>query len=717
MRGVDTGNDGRAVQVMVGNGNGNGNGNGRRWSGNGAVRARHGGAILLAAVLLLGSATPGWSVATDDDDAGAGEGAASDGDHEVGVGDGDPGAERPMDVLVAEDGTGGQDDASQLSSPDDVLAGEDEAAPVGGSSPGTVTAADDQERAEQPQGPVDDEPAPARVPSDGEGEERPDDPDPRPESTGTATLLRTGNALAVGNLGENEVLQVIEVLVVDGGTVRIEQIAIIVSVGSARAHTGGNVVAAGGDDDRVTASVITGNAVAIGNASFTDIDQRLALEGGPGQTITAEQFALIEHTGVAYAASGANQAIAGSAGTSVTGSSVTSTGYAYAIGNLSEVSIHQGGVAAASGDAWVSSEQHATVVNRGVAVADTGGNLASTPSGGGSLETGVAIAEGSVSVNDVEQRATAVAAGGATVEMRQGALVLNLGVAMARTGGNHLGAASATEGEAAGTGHDPMAFAGFEEALLSIVLADSTDLAGLGSLLQRLLSAALEEPIELWSHWSDATTTSWEDEEHATFVELIQRALVFDLGRAWVESGANLVAEAAHDLATSDAVRDRALAEIRTGDALAIGNLSIVEVCQRMGLNTDPPSPPCRPQPLMPSPNPAPGVVPAAQVEPPDAVGGSGTTVPAPPPGEVAPAEPTPDSEVLEAGPPRTDPPPVGAEQGVQGEVVRVGLGGPAQAPALPRTGTSSTSLVVVGLLLAFLGAAVLSRWPRRDLR
>ncbi len=512
-----------------------------------------------------------------------------------------------------------------------------------------------------------------------------DVPETQPSATGTATLVRTGNALAVGNLGENEVVQVIEVLVIDGGTVRIEQVAIVVSVGSARAHSGSNVVAAGSADGSAVASVITGDAVAIGNATSTDIDQRLALRGGPGQTITAEQRALVEHSGYAFASSGGNQVIAGGSGTGAAGASVTTTGNAYAIGNLSETIILQDGTATAEGDAWIASEQHASVLNRGVAIADTGGNQGDGGAGGAQLDTGGAIAEGSVSTNRVGQRAAAVARGGATVEMRQGALMLNLGVAIARSGGNaldHTGTDLTTS--ETGPGADLTGFDGFEEALLSIVLADELDLAGIGSVLQGLLSAALDEPIELWSQWSDETTTSWTDAEHDTMVEMIQRALVFDLGRAWVDSGDNAVLEVEHDGATSDSLRDRALAEVQSGDAFAVGNLAIADVCQRMGINTDAPGPPCVPEPE--AQQPAPQAAPVLQ------------EVEAEEPAAEEPAERTP--EVLETAitaPPQPRPEP---EPTVAIEPVSVS----SPSAALPRTGVNVVDLVLVGLLLALLG-------------
>jgi hypothetical protein len=337
------------------------------------------------------------------------------------------------------------------------------------------------------------------------------------------------------------------------------------------------------------------------------------------------------------------------------------------------------------------------VVNRGLAVADTGGNVAVGGGGGGHLETGMAIAEGSVSINQVGQQARAIVSGGATVEMRQGALVLNLGVAVARSGGNSLDASGQELATSSAERDDDLTtFDAFEEALLSIVLADGADLDGIGSLLQRLLSAALDEPVELWSHWSDETTTSWTDADSGTFVEMIQRALVFDLGWAWVNSGGTTILEEDHDLAASDALRNRALAEVRSGHAFAIGNLALVDVCQRMGINTDPPAPPCVPEVEAPRPLPTTWTEPTLQEAAPDDAAAEETVAPSP----EAP------SEVLDAV--TRDPEPETPVATPPAQIERVVLASP--TATLPRTGVSATAMAAVGFLLALLGAWVLGR-------
>ncbi|MFP4312466.1 MAG: hypothetical protein ACLFS9_10880, partial [Nitriliruptoraceae bacterium] len=240
---------------------------------------------------------------------------------------------------------------------------------------------------------------------------------------------------------------------------------------------------------------------------------------------------------------------------------------------------------------------------------------------------------------------------------------------------------------------DLSTFDGFEEALLSIVLADELDLAGVGSVLQRLLSAALDEPIELWSHHSDETTTSWTDEENETMVEMIQRALVFDLGRAWVDSGDNAILEQGG--AASGELRGRALAEIRSGDAFAIGNLAIAEVCQRMGINTHAPGPDCVPEPAPERPRPTPSPEPVLQEAPAEEAAPEEAA-----PEETALAEETETTpEVLDtvvATPREPAPEPAVA-------IERVSAASP--AAALPRTGVNAIELALIGLLLAMLGA------------
>jgi hypothetical protein len=530
-----------------------------------------------------------------------------------------------------------------------------------------------------------DEAEPIASPSDVSDEGAPDEPlpgaqaelaaetAPGEQETTTGTILRTGNAVAVGNGSETYVTQVVDVLLSDAGRARVEQVVLVINVGAARAITGGNAVTVGGASDTAQLTIRTGDALAVGNLSVTEIDQRLALALPTGE-LSAAQVALVSNTGVAIASSGGDRA------TAANGTAEVATGDAYAIGNLSEVAILQLADVDAHGDASVAASQAAVVVNRGLAVADSGGAVAAAA--GGSLTTGLAIAEGNVSSTAVTQRTVVVSLGSAEVEVRQGAIVLSLGVAIARSGGNGIGSDAAAVGAS-----------GFELAVLELVLTDLDAVESLGGVLLELLAELLGQPLELLLATEELRVETWQDAVSGRSLEVVQRTLIFDLGVAIAVVGDDVVvlgggpdgSDVQEELASR-------LAEVRatveTGDATAFGNVSLTVLCQRLTVDRSlEQAPSCVPPPMIGQPAPDPGG------EPPE-----GPTR----------MRPSPEPEVLSASPLGPDPDPVTWVTWETWTWWTTWWWQPAGAPAaLPRTGGELTQLLLLGSLLVALGLAV----------
>ena len=210
--------------------------------------------------------------------------------------------------------------------------------------------------------------------------------------------------------------------------------------------------------------------MAIGNDATTSIIQAAAGHAVAGTSDSTGQSAVALRVGLAVADTGVN-VIASTSTSAGAGAATISTGSAEAIGNLSSTDIAQIATAAASGSATISINQWATVLNLGLALANSGGNdiggllagvvdlrdqlLASqlvalllpallTPdaggagAAGGSVATGDAMAIGNRSTTVISQQATAAASGDGSVVIEQRAVVANVGAAVANTGGNSV---------------------------------------------------------------------------------------------------------------------------------------------------------------------------------------------------------------------------------------------------------------------------------------
>ena len=283
-----------------------------------------------------------------------------------------------------------------------------------------------------------------------------------------ARAISTGRASSVGSADQTRVTQQAATSVSGDATANVVQVVFVLNVGASVASSGGNTAASGGGAGDA-AAIQTGNAVAIGNDATTSIIQAAAGHAVAGTSDSTGQSAVALRVGLAVADTGVN--VIASTSTSAGGAATISTGSAQAIGNLSSTDIAQIATAAASGSATISINQWATVLNLGLALANSGGNdiggllagvvdlrdqlLASqlvalllpallTPdaggagAAGGSVATGDAMAIGNRSTTMISQQATAAASGDGSVVIEQRAVVANVGAAVANTGGNSV---------------------------------------------------------------------------------------------------------------------------------------------------------------------------------------------------------------------------------------------------------------------------------------
>ena len=226
---------------------------------------------------------------------------------------------------------------------------------------------------------------------------------------GVSSTITTGGATGQGSLDNNGISQEINATVTENGKVVVIQVAVIVNIGIGLAGSGGNVAntesatppkqvssvamivgseAAGAGTGPTPTSIATGNATSTGNAGSTKVTQSIVLTGND----VAQQLAAVLNLGVGVANSGLNFALAAVSGNNAGGpSSVTfvtagapssiTAGSASALGNRSTSAVFQVVTVSASGNGSLLVIQRAVIVNFGLALANTGLNVA----GGGAL--------------------------------------------------------------------------------------------------------------------------------------------------------------------------------------------------------------------------------------------------------------------------------------------------------------------------------------------
>jgi hypothetical protein len=349
-------------------------------------------------------------------------------------------------------------------------------------------------------------------------------------SNGNAAIS-TGNASAVGNESTTTLSQSATGNGALGGIVLISQGGAVLNSGVALADTGNNTATGNDSDNEATldqianaaaglaansgrasngsdgkATISTGDAKAVGNHSETTLVQSAngAAGGDTPGLVVIGQGALVANVGLAAATTGTNVATgnlsendatttqtigdtnpvitglasnSGEATSSSGGSAGIATGAATATGNTSTTGLHQATeIDVTDGGNVALPIQAASVLNAGLATADTGNNTATgnesdndatttsdidgvgvapylgvasnsgtagnTSDGTATIATGPAWASGNESTTELSQHSEA--AGGDLHLLPQVAGVQNLGAATADSGGNVAGGNNAT---------------------------------------------------------------------------------------------------------------------------------------------------------------------------------------------------------------------------------------------------------------------------------
>ena len=287
-----------------------------------------------------------------------------------------------------------------------------------------------------------------------------------PERGPPAAAIDTGNATATGNQAVTTIDQTTMIAVTPEGTVSLTTAenrdtgegwmsATLPSglLGGREALLSTAGFGTGGETGNGTATITTGDALAVGNWSQTTINQKtMVAVTADGQNVVVDQPASVANVGTATATTGGNTAL----GTTNegAGSATITTGNATAYGNRSTTVINQSTLVAVTGsNSNVTITQSAAVDNIGTATATTGDNQATGTTGEGDgtavIRTGDAKAVGNESSTTINQSGIAAVTGnGSTASIDQQADVNNIGTANASTGGN---AAVATSGGSYGS--------------------------------------------------------------------------------------------------------------------------------------------------------------------------------------------------------------------------------------------------------------------------
>jgi hypothetical protein len=173
------------------------------------------------------------------------------------------------------------------------------------------------------------------------------------EDADSTQTIHTGNAKSAGNDSQSKLNQSAVSSATGGGLTLIDQGARIGNWGGALANTGFND---GGD------GLVTGNADAWGNRSWSTIDQSAEVKGEGGGLRILSQAARIANLGFAVANTGANM-----------GDAIT-TGNASAGGNQAQTGTTQTGILTDDLVGMATAQQVSRTRNRGLGVANSGFN-------------------------------------------------------------------------------------------------------------------------------------------------------------------------------------------------------------------------------------------------------------------------------------------------------------------------------------------------------
>lgn len=280
------------------------------------------------------------------------------------------------------------------------------------------------------------------------------------------------------------------------------------------------------------ASAHAGDAEAVGNTSDVAGAQALDVAPGAGPTV-----ADLDATVVNGGAAGANTGVNGAEEVEIT------TGHARSHGNEAQSEYDQSASRGAGGGLVVI-DQDAGIANLGASWADTGFN------DGAAIDTGDAIAWGNRSWSKVGQSAVVLDTGDAVAFVRQAAVTVHLGAALAATGGNTggditTGLATAGGNEARTSTSQAAAVTGDHLGAAVIDQRARTRNRG-GALAITGLNDGADGSIDTgdassWGNrsWSSATQTTTLTDTEAGLVYVGQRVDIDDLGVGIAQTGLN----------------------------------------------------------------------------------------------------------------------------------------------------------------------------------
>ncbi len=236
---------------------------------------------------------------------------------------------------------------------------------------------------------------------------------------GTASVT-TGNATGAGSVSSTRILQAAVVRSRVGEDKQSVENALVINLGDGTANTGLNkvigVLSEHGEDYGIggaagTASVQTGGATAVGVAASTLITQTVQAHATHGAFIVITQKGVVFNVGGAIANTGFNSAT-GVGALGLTGDQLAALTSLY---QLLNALLEAGG--------WALPADGGAGGGSGDAVGDA------------HVSTGNALAVGTDAVTTIIQDANATADGG-TIDASQSAVVANVGLGVANTGGN-----------------------------------------------------------------------------------------------------------------------------------------------------------------------------------------------------------------------------------------------------------------------------------------
>ncbi|HZJ26018.1 MAG TPA: hypothetical protein VFF40_03230 [Acidimicrobiia bacterium] len=451
--------------------------------------------------------------------------------------------------------------------------------------------------------------------------------------TGAAGVA-SGNADANGSLSDSGITQVTNIVANADGQVDILQVALIINIGVGMANSGQNTAGAAGGPSLGaagtasvgTASIGTGIVNVTGLLADTQVVQGVTIVSGSA----SDQSVTVLNIGIGYGNSGTNLSVGSvlgdgtqevaAGGAPGSGEAAIGTGGAGALGDRSGSLIMQIVTVTANENGSITVTQRAVIVNFGLALANSGGNIAAsalsaapaaqrsviedliaalfgldpaTLFGGGSaaIDTGTASATGNQSQSSILQQVTGSVGGDASATSDQSAWIGNFGAALANSGVN--GAAGTLAVLPDGS---PMANA---EAMVARFLQLLTNPEGLVPGNSELSSA-----LDLGSALLDVQGNIGMTEilagfdESAAFgatdggVRIRQVTGVLNIAIALADSGNNLAVSNVTGTNTTggsvtalDAVASQVLgrATILTGTVNVVGEQARVTVCQIRG--------------------------------------------------------------------------------------------------------------------------------------